>query len=202
MADQQHDSDRKNALRQRLLAVRRSRSHADRLEAAAANAAHLLDLLVDRHTVCGYLPLHSEPLTTELFDGLTAVGTTVLVPVITANAALDWCRYPTPTEPGAFGIAEPSGPRLGQQAVRSVDAILVPALAVDSAGHRLGRGGGHYDRTLALLDDPGQQPGAPGLLLVAVLFDDEIVDDLPVEAHDRPVGAVLTPRLGFRYFRR
>jgi 5-formyltetrahydrofolate cyclo-ligase len=64
--------------------------------------------------------------------------------------------------------------------------VLVPALAVDRHGNRLGRGGGSYDRALAR---------ATGLT-VAVLYDGELVDLLPVEPHDVPVNAVVTPRSG------
>src|SRR5439155_17399887 len=109
-------------------------------------------LLAGAAVVCGYLPLATEPLTTALLDRLVAAGTTVLVPVVTADAPLDWCRYPGPTTTSPFGIQEPTGTRLGPAKIRSADAVLLPALAVDATGARLGRGGGHYDRTLALLD--------------------------------------------------
>ncbi len=76
---------------------------------------------------------------------------------------------------------------LGVDAVRSVDALLVPALAVDAAGSRLGRGGGSYDRALARV--PAGTPVA------ALLFDDEVLalDAVPRDAWDRPVTAVVTP---------
>jgi len=67
--------------------------------------------------------------------------------------------------------------------------VLVPALAIDRAGFRLGQGGGYYDRLLA--DVPRHADGGP--LLVAVVHDDELLDALPHEPHDRPVDAVLTP---------
>jgi 5-formyltetrahydrofolate cyclo-ligase len=68
--------------------------------------------------------------------------------------------------------------------------VLAPALAVDVHGNRIGKAGGYYDRFLAGLDDlhPAQRP-----VVVAVLHDDELVDDVPATAHDRPVDAVLTP---------
>ena len=69
--------------------------------------------------------------------------------------------------------------------------VLLPALAVDGAGTRLGQGGGHYDRTLALL--PSTRPGRP--VLAAVVRDPELLPAgaLPREAHDVPVDAALTP---------
>jgi len=99
--------------------------------------------------------------------------------------------------------------------------VLVPALAVDSTGVRLGRGGGHYDRSLALLspsegaagedgdEDSGTCPDGASSggdensgrrpRLIAVVFDDELVPQLPRDAHDIPVTDVLTPTGGVRH---
>jgi 5-formyltetrahydrofolate cyclo-ligase len=73
-------------------------------------------------------------------------------------------------------------------AVARADAVLVPALAVDRAGNRLGRGGGSYDRALARV--------GPLIPLIALLYDDELVDRVPVEGHDLPVRAVVRPGHG------
>ena len=186
----------KSALRRGLIEARKRRTPIDRRVAAAANTAHLLTALAGARTVCGYLPLPTEPLELALLDQLTERGASVLVPVVSPGAPLDWCEYPGPTSPGAFGIAEPIGPRLGPDAVADVDAILVPALAVDPAGHRLGRGGGHYDRTLALLveDRPPE--------LVAVLFDGELIGAVPSDAHDIAVTSTVAPTVGWQRLRR
>jgi 5-formyltetrahydrofolate cyclo-ligase len=76
---------------------------------------------------------------------------------------------------------------------------LVPALAVDRRGRRLGRGGGSCDRSLARLR--GARPGEPGVageaarpvLICAVVYHDEVLDEVPTDNHDQPVDAVLTP---------
>ena len=79
-------------------------------------------------------------------------------------------------------MAEPVGP----DAVAAVDAVLVPGLAVDRRGNRLGRGGGSYDRALARV-------GGRAFTCV-VLHDGEVVDiPLPREPHDVPVAAAATP---------
>jgi 5-formyltetrahydrofolate cyclo-ligase len=91
---------------------------------------------------------------------------------------------------GPRGLREPAGPRLGVEAVCSVDLLLVPALAVGGDGTRMGRGGGSYDRVLARLPEPGP-------LVVALLHDGEDVDFVPAEPHDRRVHAVITPTGGF-----
>jgi 5-formyltetrahydrofolate cyclo-ligase len=88
--------------------------------------------------------------------------------------------------PAGRGLLEPTGPRLGPDAVRTCDVVVVPALAVDRDGHRLGRGGGSYDRAL---------PGAQGLV-VALLHDGELLDAVPTDPHDVAVHAVATPGLG------
>lgn len=184
-------ADRKQELRQQLIGVRRSRSTADRAVATAANAAHLTGLLTGATVICAYLPLRTEPMSADLLDHLVAAGGSVLVPVVNPDSALDWCEHPGSTVPGAFGIAEPTGPRLGAASVLDADAIVVPALAVDRAGHRLGRGGGHYDRTLALL-------GSRRPILVAVLFDGELLEHIPAQTHDFPLGRVVTPTGGIQ----
>ena len=68
------------------------------------------------------------------------------------------------------------------------DAVLVPALAVDAAGRRLGRGGGSYDRALARV--------GPLVPLIALIYDDELVEQVPAEGHDVPVRATASPRAG------
>lgn len=190
----------KVAWRARLSALRRSRPIGERRAAQRANAAHLRPALEGLSIVCAFLPLGGEPLDTELLDELAGSGSTVLVPVTTGAAPLDWVRYPTPLRPGPVGIAEALGPRLGSAAVRTADVVLVPALAVDQIGRRLGRGGGHYDRTLALLGPVPLVQNEPRAIspTIAVLFDGELVPRLPSERFDVPVGAVVTPGGGIR----
>lgn len=195
----QHDessiASQKGRLRSILLAGRRSRTASDRLAAGDAISDHLLSGLAATPLLAAYLPLPTEPLQTRLLD-LLADRTRVLVPVVTGAAPLDWCDYPGPVTQGALGITEPTGPRLGPAMIAAVDVLLVPALAVDPAGHRLGRGGGHYDRTLHLLGQrrsPGSMPR-----VIAVVFDDEVLDAVPHDDLDQPVTAFVTPSRGLR----
>ena len=180
-----------------LLARRRARGMQDVALARRRIAAHLLPLAAPGVTMCAYLPLATEPLDPDLPAALTAAGARVLLPVATADLPLDWCEWGQgTTRRGSFGIEEPVGPRLGSEAIESAQVVLVPALAVDRSGTRLGRGGGHYDRSLALLATPATGPGQPRL--IAVVFDDEIVDSLPREPFDRPVTEIATPDGGLR----
>jgi 5-formyltetrahydrofolate cyclo-ligase len=87
-----------------------------------------------------------------------------------------------------MALFEPSGERLGPDAVTAADVVLLPGLAVDGRGMRLGRGGGSYDRVLARLERTGVHPA-----LVVLLYDSEVVGHVPAEAHDRPVRAAVTP---------
>ena len=89
---------------------------------------------------------------------------------------------------GARGVLHPAGPSLGLDGIAEAALVLAPALAVDAAGRRLGQGGGSYDRALTRSSAP----------VLAVVFDDELLDSVPVQPHDRPVGGTLTPAQGVR----
>lgn len=182
----------KTDLRRRLLATRQAMSAADRAVARSAVTDHLLSWLLTSPagTVCAYLALSSEPLDPAVLRTLSGSGIRVLLPVIDGRAPLDWSAYGGPVHTGALGIGEPTGARLGAAAISEADAVLVPALAVDRLGNRLGRGGGHYDRSLALLVT------APRPRVIAVTYDWEVLALVPHNAHDLPVDAVLTPRGG------
>lgn len=192
--------------RAELIARRQARPATERDAARTAVATHLAALRAPGSTVCGYLPLPSEPLDPGLLPRLHAAGVEVLVPVASPDMPLDWCRWaPGETRRGSFGIEEPTGPLLGSTAICRADVVLIPALAVDHAGHRLGRGGGHYDRSLALLSR-GRSPATGGgsgrghvaARLMAVVFDDEVVGALPHGPFDHGVTEVVTPAGGVR----
>ena len=180
----------KDELREGLLFRRRSRSTAARAAAADAVAATLLEGLRGVGTMAAFVPDPSEPGHGRLPDAFADLGARVLLPVIPAEGrVLDWAVHTGELERGRFGLSQPSGPRLGPTAIAEADAIVVPALAVDRFGIRLGRGGGYYDRALV--------HARPDAVLVTVVFDDERIDELPREPHDRPVTAVVTPSGGW-----
>lgn len=189
-------STAKADLRRELLAARRALS-ADTLRAAAralSRSALELPELSSAHTVAAYVSIGSEPGTRELLDALRAAGTRVLLPVLLPDNDLDWAAYEgsqslaEAAHPGKMRLLEPAGPRLGPDAVTGADAVLLPGLAVDRRGMRLGRGGGSYDRVLERLERAGAHPA-----LVVLLYDDEVVARVPEEPHDHPVRAVATP---------
>ncbi|MFG2474188.1 5-formyltetrahydrofolate cyclo-ligase [Streptomyces fagopyri] len=190
-------------LRQGFLAVRKRLTAGDLRETAEALAVRALELpeLADARTVAAYVSVGSEPGTRALLDALHARGVRVLLPVLMADNDLDWGAYTGEgsltrvQHGGRMALLEPAGERLGPEAVQEADAVLLPGLAVDRRGLRLGRGGGSYDRVLARLERAGADPA-----LVVLLYDTEVVEDVPRDPHDRPVHAVVTPS-GVRRFR-
>jgi len=153
-----------------------TRDPADR--AIAAAAAELVRDALRAHpgaVICAYSPMAAEPGGQYLLPALEATGADLLLPIVLPDLDLDWRRHQAPE----------GEQNLGREAVRSAALLLVPALAVDRSGVRLGRGGGSYDRALARVP--------PTTAVVALLYDGELVDELPAEPHDRRVTAVLTP---------
>ncbi|TFV48478.1 5-formyltetrahydrofolate cyclo-ligase [Blastococcus sp. TF02A-35] len=182
----------KTRLRERLLAGRLARPLAERAAAADAVAAALVGSLAGRvSTLAAFVPDPEEPGHGRLPEALTALGARLLLPVVPPSGrVLDWAEHTGELEVGRYGLSQPVGPRLGATALSAADTVVVPALAVDRRGIRLGRGGGYYDRALA--------HARPDAVLVTLVFDDERVEELPAEAHDRPVTAVVTPSGGWQ----
>lgn len=169
----------KPALRRDVLARRAALPPDERARVAQT----AVDVLVPqvRGPVAAYLSVGTEPGTAPLLAALA--GARVLLPVLLPDDDLDWARADEGVAPGRRGLLEPCGPRLGRDAVADCDLVVVPALAVDRVGIRLGRGGGSYDRALRRTRG----------WVVALLHDGEAVEALPVEDHDVPVDAVVVP---------
>ncbi|OIJ87809.1 5-formyltetrahydrofolate cyclo-ligase [Streptomyces sp. MUSC 14] len=173
---------------------------ADATGRALAGRALELPELARARTVAAYVSVGSEPGTRALLDALRARDVRVLLPALLPDNDLDWGEYTGPDSlarvrhGGKMALFEPAGTRLGPDAVTGADVVLLPGLAVDARGMRLGRGGGSYDRVLARLERAGVRPR-----LVVLLYDTEVVAHVPAEAHDKPVHAVVTPS-GVRRF--
>ncbi|MEU9607747.1 5-formyltetrahydrofolate cyclo-ligase [Streptomyces sp. NPDC048057] len=182
----------KRSVRRDLLDARAALSPDDVRQAAEAITRHALSLpeLTGARTLAAYVSVGREPGTRALLDALRARGVRVLLPVLLADDDLDWGVYEGAEQlvRAGRGLLEPAGPRLGPDAVREADAVLLPGLAVDARGMRLGRGGGSYDRVLARLATSAAVPP-----LIVLLYANEVVAHLPEEAHDHPVHAVVTP---------
>lgn len=188
MADDLPPRLAKEAVRRRLLARRATLT--DLASSAGALSHHVLAATwaAPGRCLAAYVPIGSEPGSVALLSELTSRGCRVLLPIVSAEV-LDWAAYDGALVPGPWGLREPPGPRLGRDALAAADAVLVPALAVDRRGTRLGRGAGFYDRSLGFA-----RPTTP---LVALLHDEELRDEtLPAEPHDVPMTAAITPSDG------
>lgn len=130
-----------------------------------------------------YASIPGEPSTTELISWLSA-RCRVLLPVLRRQPDWSWFTSWDQMRPAWRGIPEPTGPRLGAEALALADLVLCPALAVGRDGTRLGTGGGWYDRAL-----PHRRPGVEVWCLVS---DSEILATLPAEDHDQRVDAAVT----------
>lgn len=162
--------------------------------ALADSITAVLDASPDATTewVAGYIPVGSEPGSPAMLDALRSAGARVLVPVTGPPGPLDWAEYTgeSSLRKARYGLREPDGPRLGPAAIGWARVVVIPTLAVDRRGVRLGRGAGFYDRSL-----PAARPDAR---LVAVVRDEEIVDRLPEQPHDRRMNWALLPIGGLR----
>ncbi|MEP6853719.1 MAG: 5-formyltetrahydrofolate cyclo-ligase [bacterium] len=176
----------KQDLRRRLLSARRALSPDELETARAAVRAHVMHQCRSAaaagqpwRAVLAYEALATEPAGPELLDDLAASGAAVFVPVLRPDRDLDWRTWPKASAPLGAAAFEGFDPLV------AASVLLIPALAVDRAGLRLGRGGGSYDRVLART-----RPSVP---VVALLHRGEVLDVVPADAWDRAVSAVVTP---------
>jgi 5-formyltetrahydrofolate cyclo-ligase len=182
----------KTELRARRLAARSRIPQQERTVASRALRDAVLEVpqVEMAGTIAAYYSIGTEPDTHGLIYALWKRGTYVVLPILLPDGDLDWASYEGPDSlvPGPRGLHEPGEPPRGTDAVRRADVVLVPALAVDASGNRLGRGGGSYDRALARV--------APLIPVIALLYDDELLDVVPTAPHDRPVTHIARPSRG------
>jgi len=155
------------------------------LAAGNALAQHGIRAVGDAGTVAVYAAVRDEPPTRPLLDELRQRHVRLLLPRVAADG-LEWASYESWDRLAATdtGLLEPTAPTERGRLADVADLVLAPALAVDRRGNRLGRGAGFYDRALATV---------ARRQIVAVVFDDEVLDALPVDPHDIPVSGALTP---------
>lgn len=176
----------KAQMRAQLLAARRTRTAAERERAAATLADRARQLVTCRgaRRIACYVSFGTEPPTHRLLEVLAMDGCELVVPVVRADLDLDWTSWPAQAPGPTTPASQPAGPgRLAT--IGEVELVFAPALAVSTTGARLGRGAGSYDRALTRVP--------PDVPVVAIVYDEEIVAQLPTQAHDRPVQAALTP---------
>ena len=178
----------KDRLRRELLAVRGELSR-DEIDSARAKVREfVLARARERgwQSVAAYVPLRTEPGSTELLDELTTSGVRVLVPLLADDRDLDWQVWDPAAPVDPLEPVDSAAEALGSGAIAEVDAVVVPALAVArDRGTRLGRGGGSYDRALARVQPEAER--------IALLYDGEVFHELPADEWDVPVTAAVTP---------
>jgi 5-formyltetrahydrofolate cyclo-ligase len=188
-------SPAKVALRRMIKAQRQDLTGDEREQAGRVIAAVGLELPRLRRAECVsvYASLPDEPGTDQLRAGLSRLGIRVLLPIVAdqrADRTLDWAEDAGElTATGRLGLPQPQGPRFGPTELAKAQVVIVPALAVDSRGTRLGRGRGYYDTALT--------QAHPEALILALVYDREVLDaastPIPRERHDVPVHGVITP---------
>ncbi|MFC7432496.1 MULTISPECIES: 5-formyltetrahydrofolate cyclo-ligase [unclassified Agrococcus] len=177
----------KRAIRERVRASRAARTPDERRAADDAIAAAAVSLIqqLGARDVAAYLSLPEEPGTAGILAWAREHGVRVLLPIVRQDGLLDWAEQGDALAEGAFGLLEPTGEVLPPTALGDVDLILAPASAVARDGQRLGWGRGFFDKALGAL---GRRPPVH-----AIVFDDEILDAVPAEAHDQPVDGAISP---------
>ena len=181
-------SGAKNALRQRLLLARNLQHQQAAPELSIGLAQNLISLCRNfgATTIACYLSFGTEPSTIDFLAWASATDTRVMLPISRPDGELDWVyQAESQTQEGIFGFAE----AIGEPAnLDDATLIFMPALAVDRAGNRLGKGKGYYDRAI------DSQSNVPRY---AVVYDAEVLDELPHEPHDvRVTGFVTESRIG------
>jgi 5-formyltetrahydrofolate cyclo-ligase len=184
LADTESPTERKRALRSTLIAERARLSPEERAERSRliAERAEQLELVAGAHLVALYAPLGTEVDALELAR-LLGDARTLYPRTIAGSRRLEFAACP-PRElvRGPLGAREPPA------AAPAVDpaelhCVVLPGIGFSVNGYRLGRGGGYYDATLREM---------PQARRVALAFDVQLVPEVPVEAHDEPLDAIVT----------
>lgn len=177
----------KKALRTRHLALRRALSE----EAWRTGSARILERaaalpeVADASAILVYVAVRDNEVNTQPFIRSALVaGREIWVPVTYPKGRMTWSRLEAFDElsPAAFGLLEPQGDALREGDPPPESVVLVPGLAFDRTGARIGFGGGYFDRFLA---------GFPGFK-AGLAFDVQLTEGLPVEPHDVRMDAVVT----------
>lgn len=184
----------KAAVREQVLAARSLVGDDVRAAEARLLDEHLALAVSGGSTVCAYVPVGTEPGSVAMLDMLLRHTRRVLLPVARTTGdgtpmRLRWAEYrPGALVRGRWGLLEPPEPWLPESALAEAEMVVVPALAVDRRGTRLGRGLGYYDRSLDARNRHAR--------LIAMVRDEEFVEELPADPHDVPMTHVITPGRG------
>jgi len=179
-------SSGKRVTRKAALLLRDALSPEVRADASAKIASRATELLADRHVVALYAPKGSEVDTLAIDENLRARGARVLYPRMLDNERMLEFHEVAPDRlvPSRFGIREPRADWRNQVGLVEIDAFVVPGLAFDRHGGRIGFGRGHYDATLAA--------AARSALCIGLAFEAQLVPDAHGESHDVTLHVIVT----------
>ncbi len=176
----------KDTVREQSISTRSARSNAEISAAGIAFANHDLAALCPGQLVTCFVSMATEPPTDQLRTNLRDLGKDVALPIMKPGNSLAWGFDGTDLIKNSYGIFEPMPAEID---IARASAILIPALRVGRDGSRLGRGAGYYDRALANV--PTHAFGGP--IRICLVFDDEVDESVPNEAHDAPIDLIVTP---------
>ncbi|SEB99529.1 5-formyltetrahydrofolate cyclo-ligase [Paramicrobacterium humi] len=182
------EENEKRALRAELRERRQNLTSVEWEQASIGFLQNLQALVTafDARSISCYLSSPTEPNTRPFVNWAIESGIRVLFPISREDGLLDWTVGEQGIEKtGLWGMPEAVGELLGPIAINDVDLIIVPACAVDEQGTRLGWGRGYFDKTLGSME---KRPP-----VYAVVFDNEVLPEVPREHHDQPVNGVVTP---------
>lgn len=185
--------ENKAALRGRALAWRKELSPRQREEYSRRICEHLRSLpeLQQARTVMSYMAMRLEVDLSELHEALWVEGVRLCFPVTRGQGCMEAvaCGPSGPWKDGPFGVREPAGTDIMPPA--EIDAVLVPCVAFDAWGTRLGHGGGYYDRFL---------PRCPRAVRILAAFEAQRLVALPRGVWDMPVPVMVTEQGVFHVF--
>ncbi len=184
MGEREAKSDLRRVVRQ----SRAARSSEQLISDSTNFTKHLTALVADASLarIAAFLPTPTEPPITDFLTEFLAQGGWCAVPESGNDGVLLWhvLEAGFDRDAGVDSLGMPVPSLQNPAVIGNLDAILVPAAAVDRDGNRLGWGKGYYDRFLDTLDD--------STLVIAVVFDADVVDDVPTEPHDKTVDLIVT----------
>jgi len=173
-------AEAKSRLRRRILNARAAVPKEARLEAESRVSSIILEHLKGACVAC-YRALPGELSVDMAWMDLARQGVDVCFPRVVGEGALEFARHLDGFRTGKFGVSEPIGETVSYE---SIDAVLVPGLAFNLNGTRLGFGGGYYDRALAKMS----------AFRVGVCYDWQVLHRIPTEPWDEAVHAVASDR--------
>lgn len=167
-----------------------SRQKSEKLSLAVAEKLFSLDIF-QQGSVLTYVSFGREVITFNIIDRLLTEERPVFIPYCREEEnILGWARITNrekDLERGAYGILEPCpGLREKNSSIEEIDLVLVPGIVFSRTGYRLGYGGGYYDRLLSVLD--------PASFTIGLTYDEFLVDEVPVEEHDRAVDYIVSDK--------